>query len=188
MLILKIVILVLVLIHCSNARTTKKTKLTSIPLANNKLISSDVKSEGYNISILTWNLAEKSPSKKDCLFLKDYRNDDIVVLGIQECEDVRPRREEGHRSRAWKILQKAALGKNFTCLAQHKIGGIQTAIYVKKNIINNIQATQIIDVACGVGNVLTNKGAICILLRMRGRTLALVNAHLAAHIDKVREK
>lgn len=141
--------------------------------------------KGYKISVITWNLAEKSPSKKDYSFLQSYQDDDIVVIGAQECEDVRPRREEGHRSRAWKKLQKASLGKSFTCVANHRMGGLQIAVYAKKNVAAKIQGTQILDVACGVGNVLTNKGAVCVLLRMKGKTLALINAHLAAHVGKV---
>ena len=46
-------------------------------------------------------------------------------------------------------------------------------------------SAQVLDVACGVGNVLTNKGAICVLLRVRGKIVALINAHLAAHVGKV---
>ena len=147
---------------------------------------SQTDNEAYKISVITWNLAEKSPSKKDYSFLRNYRDDDIVVIGAQECEDVRPRREEGHRSKAWRALQTASLGKGFVCLAQHRMGGLQIGIYAKKNVASKIQGTQILDVACGVGNVLTNKGAICVLLRIKGRTLALINAHLAAHLGKVR--
>ena len=41
---------------------------------------------------------------------------------------------------------------------------------------------------CGVGNVLTNKGAVCLLLRTRDHTLAFINAHLAAHEPKLEER
>lgn len=145
----------------------------------------ETESEDCKLSVITWNLAEKSPSKQDFSFLKDYRNEDIVVIGAQECEDVRPRREEGHRSRAWRALQTVALGQSFACIAQHRMGGLQIAVYVKKNIADKVQGTQILDVACGVGNVLTNKGAVCVLLRIKGKTLAFINAHLAAHVGKV---
>ena len=44
-----------------------------------------------------------------------------------------------------------------------------------------------VDVACGIGQILANKGAVGVVLKMRsGKTLALVNAHLAAHQNKVR--
>jgi hypothetical protein len=142
----------------------------------------------YNVSVLTWNLAEKKPNPEDYSFLKEFKNDDFVILGVQECEDIKPRRNEGHRSRAWRAIQKQTLGKSYECLAQHKMGGLQIAVYAKKSIAKKVQGTQILDVACGVGNVLTNKGAVCVLLRMRGKTLAVINAHLAAHHGKVKER
>ena len=50
----------------------------------------------YNISVVTWNLAEKSPSARDCAFLKELQSEsDFVVVGVQELEDIRPRRTEG---------------------------------------------------------------------------------------------
>ena len=185
-LIIRLCFFALLLFNCS-ARAARKPSEVSLQAV--KKLSSDssqIDKEAYKISVITWNLAEKSPSKKDYSFLRNYRNDDIVVIGAQECEDVRPRREEGHRSRAWRALQIDSLGKSFVCLAQHRMGGLQIGIYAKKNVASKIQGTQILDVACGVGNVLTNKGAICVLLRIKGMTLALINAHLAAHLGKVR--
>ena len=77
--------------------------------------------------MVTWNLAEKKPTDQDCLFLKEFRGDDFVVFGVQECENIKPRREEGHRSKAWRGIQKKALGKSYVCLAQHRMGGMQIA-------------------------------------------------------------
>jgi hypothetical protein len=68
------------------------------------------------------------------------------------------------------------------------MGGLQIAVHVKKTIVKKIIGIQVIDVACGVGNVLTNKGAVCVLLRIKGKTLALINAHMAAHQGKVKER
>ena len=45
-----------------------------------------------------------------------------------------------------------------------------------------------IGVPCGVGNVWTNKGAVCVLLRAKDRTFAFVNAHLAAHEEMLGER
>ena len=37
-----------------------------------------------NFTIVTWNLAESSPSEKDCQFMKALRaNEDIIVVGVQ---------------------------------------------------------------------------------------------------------
>lgn len=139
------------------------------------------------IAVVTWNLAEKSPTLNDCAFIRNLTKHDVVVLGLQECEDVRPRRTEGRRSRKWRQLRNTIIPKrSFECLGEHKLGGIQLAIYINKAASKLIEGVQTIEVACGVGNVLTNKGAVCMLLRFRNqRTVAFINAHLAAHQSKV---
>ena len=139
----------------------------------------------FNVSVVTWNLAEKKVTEADSNFLKLHKDTDFIVLGVQECENIKPRREEGHRSKAWRIIQRNALGKSYECVAEHKMGGLQIAVFAKKSVAKHVQGLQIIDVACGIGNVLANKGAVCVLMRMKGKTVALINAHLAAHKTKV---
>ena len=56
----------------------------------------------------------------------------------------------------------------------------------KKKLIGIVKGIQVIEVACGVGTILANKGAVCIILRIKGKTIAFVNAHLAAHQTHVR--
>ena len=141
-----------------------------------------------SIGCVTWNFAEKCPGEHDVEFLKSLRGKDLIVLGVQECEDIKPRRHEGHRSRAWRALQKKALGKQYKCIAQHKMGGLQMAVYATKRASKQIKGSQVLDVACGVGNVLTNKGGICVLLRIKGKTVALLNGHFAAHQHKIAER
>ena len=145
-------------------------------------------SSPFNVSVVTWNLAETAPTA-DCLrFLGELAGADFVVLGVQECENVKPRRQEGHRSRAWRAAQKKYFGKGFTALAQHRMGGLQISVFARKALAKKVQGVQILDVACGVGNVLTNKGAVCVLLRAQGKTVAFVNGHFAAHQGKLRER
>jgi phosphatidylinositol-bisphosphatase len=162
---------------CSSSKINSKTtttsiSTTSIPSHNN-----------ITMGIITWNLAEKQLTEMD--FLKSFKTCDIVAIGVQECEDIRPRRQEGRRSRKLRALQRKAMGKDYKCLVQSKLGGIQLTVFVRTNISDIVQGIEIVDVACGVGNVLMNKGAICALLRMEGKTIALINSHLAAHQTKV---
>ena len=117
--------------------------------------------------------------------MQSFRTSDLVVVGVQECEDIKPRRHEGSRSRKWRSLLLNALGSTFEVLAQHKIGGMQISVYAKKRLAKKITGVLVLDVACGIGNMINNKGAICVLLRIKSKTLALVNAHFAAHKDKV---
>jgi hypothetical protein len=137
------------------------------------------------VGVMTWNLAEKCLKEEDCTFLRDFYDCDLVVLGIQECEDIRPRRNEGHRSRKWKEVYKYFLGKKYKVITTHKFGGMQLAILGNRKSRELVEGVQVIDVACGVGNLLSNKGGICALLRMKGKTFSFINAHLAAHHTKV---
>jgi hypothetical protein len=139
---------------------------------------------GLNLTVISWNLAEKKASAKDSAFLNQFNASDIIAVGIQELEDIRPRRDEGSRSKALRKILAKKFG-NYDCLVKHKMGGIYLSVFCKKTITKKIQGVHVVDVACGIGNVLTNKGAVCALLRIRGKTLALINAHLAAHKEKV---
>jgi len=152
---------------------------------NNRIRDGMTPMKALEASIISWNMAEKAPTEDSCNFIKLYRDDDIVVFGIQECENIRPRRNEGHRSRKWRSVQSKMLGRSFRCIARHKMGGLLLAVYVRKNISKEIEGLQISEVACGVGNVLTNKGAVSVVLRVRDRTVALINSHLAAHQSHV---
>ena len=142
----------------------------------------------HKLGIISWNLAEKSP--KEINFLKQNNVNstnqyDIIVFGVQELEDIRPRRNEGRRSKLLYKLQKQTLGKLYVCIDKSKLGGIQTNVYVKKSLMNQIQDIQVIQVVCGIGNVIHNKGAICTLLKINNKSICLINGHLAAHQHKV---
>lgn len=169
--------------------TTSVTENISPLITTDTSNTSNKSYKTYNISTITWNLAESVPQTPSYSFLRNYKDSDIIVLGVQECENVKPRRHEGHRSVAWKAIQNKYFNKKkFNCLVQHKMGGLQISVYIKKSLQNQVQGVQILDVACGVGNVLTNKGAVCAVLRMKGKTLVFVNAHFAAHQNKVKER
>ena len=66
------------------------------------------------------------------------------------------------------------------------MGGMQISVMVRKRYRNIIRGIQVVDVACGIGQILANKGAVAIILKVKsGKVLALINAHLAAHQHKV---
>lgn len=160
----------------SSIRSLRSTDISTrvIPQA-----SSSTASSSYKICIISWNLAEKSPIDID--FLSSFRSNDIIVFGVQELEDIRPRRTEGRRSRILKKLQKQVLGKSFVCINRSKLGGVQSSVYVRKSIAKKFQDIQVIHVVCGIGNVIVNKGAICTLLKINNKSICIINSHLAAH-------
>ncbi len=145
------------------------------------------------VGIMTWNLAERSPSLSDCAFLKEFQQQscDIIALGIQECENIKPRRHEGRRSQKWRELMTKTLqssvkeGGGYELFAHHKLGGMQLTLFINKKAKELIDGIQTIEVACGIGNLLSNKGGIVMLVRVAGKTIAFVNSHLAAHHNQV---
>lgn len=57
------------------------------------------------VCVLTWNLAEESPPPSDLEFLRHAtRESDLVAVGVQEIENLKPRRNEGGRTREWRRL------------------------------------------------------------------------------------
>ena len=151
------------------------------------------------VSAVTWNLAEESPSEEDATFIRRFRKagHDLVLISGQECENIKPRRSEGSRSREFRRLMIKMLGKDYVPLALHLLGGIQFGLFCKRSILADIEQASIADVTCGIGNVFHNKGAIGCFVQMKAREtpkqdvttrrsksirMLFVTAHMAAHV------
>jgi hypothetical protein len=170
------------------------------------------------VSIVSWNLAEELVPEEDATFIRRFRTtascgsgkdddagSDVVLISSQECENIKPRRSEGHRSRELRGLMVKMLGKNYVPLAIHSLGGIQFGLFCKRSLLNDVEFVSVSDVTCGIGNVYHNKGAIAAFLQMKARDctagetdkrsetttnaksvkMMFVTAHLAAHVKNV---
>lgn len=147
----------------------------------------DTRSGPLKIGVVTWNMAERSPLRSDCNFLHDYDDCDVIALGLQECEDIRPRRREGRRLRKWRELRDSVYRKDFQCVREVKLGGLHLSLLIKKSKLRILKRAKTFAIPCGVGNILANKGAVGVILRLNNKkTIAFVNAHLAAHQEMVR--
>ncbi|KAL3910997.1 MAG: hypothetical protein SGILL_007459, partial [Bacillariaceae sp.] len=157
------------------------------------------------VSVVTWNLAEESPSDDDAAFIRKFRKNgiksgsgsDLVLISGQECENIKPRRSEGRRSREFRRLAVTMLGKGYVPIAMHLLGGIQFVLFSKRSFLKEIEEVVVADVTCGIGNVFHNKGAIAAFLTLRARNddnqdtkvkrsklirMMFVTAHMAAHV------
>ncbi|KAL7547511.1 hypothetical protein ACHAWF_010805, partial [Thalassiosira exigua] len=166
-------------------------------LSANEPMLGETDDDSLTISIVTWNLGESAPSPKEASFFRKFCNSHLVMIGAQECEDIKPRRTEGHRSRHLRRLGIAMLGKEYVPLAIHSLGGIQGALYCRRDILGDVEMINLADVTCGVGNIFHNKGAIGMYLKMKRRCsekgrsatksckMLFVTSHLAAHVKNV---
>lgn len=86
-------------------------------------LTSNVNGSCLTLCALTWNLAEKALNSKSIGNLKEIcnMNNDIVVIGIQELEDIKPRRQEGHRSKLYKTYLKKIFHGKYECLGNLKL-------------------------------------------------------------------
>ena len=156
-----------------------------------------------HISIVTWNLGEESPGEDDAKFIRrfqkcgtDQNGSDFVLISGQECENIKPRRTEGHRSREFRRLMIKMLGKNCVPIAMHLLGGIQFGLSCRRSVLQDLEHVSVADVTCGIGNVFHNKGAIGAFVQVKARNenaspnerrskslkMLFVTAHMAAHV------
>lgn len=78
-------------------------------------------------------MGEKSPPMSDVAMLAGLGLDssDLTVLGVQEVENLKPRRHEGSRSREWRRLVLKTLGRTHALLSLTSLGGLQLAVLAK---------------------------------------------------------
>ena len=141
--------------------------------------------------MVTWNLAQASPSAADCAFLlEDHSDAAVLVVGAQEVEDLKPRRSEGRRSRHLKRVLLASLGPVFEPVVMTSLGAIHLCVFVRKDVVRHLNRRSLLtwDVACGVGNVLQNKGALGVRLQVAGLRLLFLSGHLAAHQARIKDR
>lgn len=175
-----------------NQATPNEDELCIKEIANTKDDASYL-----TVSVVTWNLAEESPPENDADFIRRFRGrgkegSDFVLISGQECENIKPRRTEGHRSREFRRLMVKMLGKQYVPIALHMLGGIQFGLFCKRSILGEIEHISVADVTCGIGNVFHNKGAIGAFVKIKARKtserhskslrMLFVTAHLAAHV------
>ena len=173
------------------------------------LESSEDRKTDIAVSVVTWNLAEESPAESDATFIRKFRasgihhgtGSDLVLISGQECENIKPRRTEGSRSREFRRLMIKMLGKQYVPIALHLLGGIQFGLFAKKSFLKEIEFVGLSDVTCGIGNVFHNKGAIAAFVHVKARNpssekdkkndgsarskslrIMFVTAHMAAHV------
>ena len=181
-------LLLWIILCCSLSTRTHATVSTQTQSLNQLHLMNPTTKIPYKFGFATWNLAQSTPFVSDCEFIKRFEDDDIVVLGVQECEDLRPRSSEGRRSLAWNVLQRHFLGNKFMRLRKVRMGGIQLSVFVKKTILKDVQCVHSTCIPCGIANIMVNKGAVCIILQIKNATIALINAHLAAHESEVERR
>lgn len=180
-----------------NVTTTTSTDTDTHKGTNNSI----------QVSCVTWNLAEESPPPSENILSK-FNHSDFLLISVQECETIQPRRTEGRRSRFIRqyCIQNLCGPMQFVPIAIHSLGGIQLLLFCKRHWLSNLRHVRCCDVACGIGNTFHNKGAIGAFVTVgspltkqrlhkststrrrsttKDTTLLFISAHLEAHVHNI---
>jgi hypothetical protein len=161
--------------------------LTSLSLAKG---TSAVAPASITVSCITWNLAEQHPSLDDLEFIRLCRRSHLIVIGVQECKSLMKGadKDQVDPTLLWQAMTRSMVGKKHAAIAGKTMGPIHVDVYASSDIIAFIENISIGHVACGVGNVLFNKGACGVSFDYREKSVAFVVAHLAARNERVMER
>ncbi len=143
-----------------------------------------------NIICATWNLAESLPEMEHLGFVQKYRQADIVCFGVQECQTLMKRTTSGQISTTdvWESMLKASLGGSFTKMGSKVMGGIHMVLFNKKDISELLSNVTFGMVACGIGNVVYNKGAVGCSFNFKSTSFCIVNGHFQANRHRWNER
>mmetsp|Transcript_42494 Transcript_42494/g.117618 ORF Transcript_42494/g.117618 Transcript_42494/m.117618 type:complete len:403 (-) Transcript_42494:212-1420(-) len=146
----------------------------------------------------TWNMHGKDPPESLAPWLPGTPSSsggggpaaqfDMYVIGTQEAERSIEKSVLNPSKAKWLLRLNAELGDGFVCVASHSLVAIHLAVYVRRGLLAEVSGVQSAHVACGLGDILGNKGGVGISLRVGRTSMLCVNAHFAAHQTKIAER
>jgi hypothetical protein len=134
------------------------------------------------VLVVTWNMNQKIPQCLDELFGQIDLGADFIAIGVQECGSV-----QSPTTKDWEHLLDMHFS-NYKKISSVALLAIHLVVYAKTLV--NISGVSTAKIGTGIGNMLGNKGAVGIALRVGRKSILFVNSHFAAHLDnlKVRNK
>ena len=164
--------------------------------------------KGLRVCCVTWNMNEKLPRADDDVgdlfsthpsglsgVLAGRKGDgggpplpeselayfDLIAVCVQEG----PVNQE-----KWERRVQASLGgeSRYALLASSGLGGIYLSVFCRAGDEDKFSEVETDTVACGVGNVMHNKGAAGVRLMTGNERYLFVSSHFAAHQHKVDER
>ena len=144
-----------------------------------------------SIWIATWNCGNARPPDDLSPWLpKASDGYDIIAIGSQECDYQRRKDMLGQPvfnscGRDWISHLMWHFGSGYQLVTSCFLLQIRLVVFVRRELSSRIEDVNVSHVATGIGNVVGNKGGVCISMSFNQTTLCFINAHLAAHQDKI---
>nr|PNR63021.1 hypothetical protein PHYPA_001446 [Physcomitrium patens] len=131
----------------------------------------------------TWNVGNARPPADLSPWLPTDAFFEIVAVGTQEC-DYPPRAPFTECSKDWTHTLKSHFGERYKLVHAISRGQMRLVVLVREDAEKAISEVDSDSEATGVGNVMANKGGVCISLKFWDTGLCFVNCHLAAHVGQ----
>lgn len=140
--------------------------------------------QNLKMIVLTWNVGESLPPASAILSmcLGDMAEHDLYVIALQECSK---------KKEQWCSAIKFYLefgGTPFVVVKEARLWDMVLLILAKDSLARLINHVEADTVACGVGDVLGNKGGIGISLCINDTSICFLNSHLAARAERVPQR
>lgn len=135
-----------------------------------------VQTEVLTLLVGTWNMGDATaPPSLEGWLPRDAS--DLYVVATQECPDEH-----------WPLAVESHLGPNYVRVTERRMGGIVLLVFTHRKHASKISSVETSFTPTGVLGVGTNKGAVGLALTLRTLRLCFVNAHLAAHQEKLLQR
>jgi hypothetical protein len=141
------------------------------------------------IMAVTWNLQGHCPDRQtlDELFQKDNVSHDMVIFASQEA--VRPIAQSIMLPSKEKLNQlildyfndNTPLSEQFVMVNSISLAASHLIVIVRQRLAPFLSDVNNKELALGFGNVVSNKGAVCISFKIGNTRFLAINCHLEAH-------
>eukprot|EP00808_Paulinella_micropora_P016464 g30536.t1 len=134
----------------------------------------------------TWNVGNAAPSA-DLSSWMPTGGHDFYVVGAQECSyTARPQYTSCQQD--WQAQLQANIGSQYVPIKMVSMWQIRLVVFAHTKHLPFIHHVEGSTEATGVGGVMGNKGGVALSFSFHDMALCFVNAHLAAHQDKVKRR
>lgn len=136
----------------------------------------------------TWNVGQSIVYDSLDDFIPSNRYD-IYAIGLQEARVKDRSKWEVELTRHINVNFRGKPTKNeYTLVQRRALREINIFVYVRNALVSKISNVESGEIACGIGNVVGNKGAAAVSFNIYDTKLCFLSCHLAARPNKIVER
>lgn len=135
-----------------------------------------------------WNLHGKRAGGDMHHWLPKDPRHHIYVIGTCECEQSATKSMVWSSKVRWEHAVRAHFGEEYFLVGSHTLSAIHIMVFIHRYLWRYCWNVRTAHVATGIGNVMGNKGGAQVAFDLGHTSILFINAHLAAHMNKMSER